>query len=250
MPVGPIHSFTFTEDFSDGTKIIVWTDGRKFSAEAIGTAESVAEIVQQTAWIGAAMRPSPYISGVSLCRPFIKSAETDDPLTPAGSGPIKPLPKGRLVCRVGFAFEKTRLSSNGQCWHDLFRNSVVVLGFPIRRRSHSGTGIEIPLPVMAALVDTQLVNKFKVSYILKGFSAMLVATRCIGQLILWHHLYSNFGERISYSNSNGICTDGTTTSDLEAARHIVGWCSASTYHAGGLIYFATHEVMVANNSAS
>ena len=40
--------------------------GRKFIVTAIGTADSVAEIGQQLAWLGAALRSSPFEVGVAL----------------------------------------------------------------------------------------------------------------------------------------------------------------------------------------
>ena len=201
-------------------------------AEVLGTSECIVEIGQQFAWIGAAFHSSPYNSGVALCRPFIKAVRSNESLPPSQIDLLDPSPRARLTFEILFALEKASLSSNGQCWHDLFRNPVLVLGYPIRRRSQHETGMEIPLPIMAALVDTQLVNKFKLFYFLKGFLAMLVATRRIGQLFLWHHLYGAIEDRISYLEYDDIYPDAATLSDLEGSRHIVGWCSVSTYHAG------------------
>lgn len=87
---------------------------------------------------------------------------------------------------------------------------------------------------MATLVDTHSVNTFKQSYFFKGFSAMLVAVSHVGNFFLWHHLFRPLGDRISYLEANKIPKELTTstTSVLEQTRHIIGWCSVSTYHAG------------------
>lgn len=56
----------------DTTKLMVWIDESYFMVEVIGTGESVAEIGQQLAWLGAALCSSRYELGVAYLTPFLR----------------------------------------------------------------------------------------------------------------------------------------------------------------------------------
>ena len=123
-------------------------------------------------------------------------------------------------------------SSNGQCWHHLFRNPVVVKGYPIPRRSAPNLGLEISLDTMAGLARTKCINTFNNKIFIKGFATMLVPTQFSGGLLIWHLLYNKSGERISYLDSQGTHAESISLSDLEGSRHILGWCQNVRYCAG------------------
>jgi len=141
--------------------------------------------------------------------------------------------KGR--CQIGFSLnynEEGSLGSNGQCWHTMFRNPVVVTGYPIPRRAREGTGLELPLNIMAGLVQSTRINDFMGKSYVKGFSSMLVAVNHVDGVFVWHHHYKPDGSRISYLEADGTTLRSVPFQDLASARHVVGWCNKASYQAG------------------
>jgi hypothetical protein len=199
--------------------------------EVFGTGDAVAEIGEQLAWLGAALRSSPYELGVSYCTPFISDIRIDNAPPPAfGTSSAC-----EVLCKIGFTVEqvvKHLETSNGQCWHNMFRNPVVVRGYPILRKYEPDVGLEIPLNMMAGLARTQRANIFNGKLFIKGFSTMLVPTKRSGDLLIWHLLYNKEGNRISYLDNIIPHAENVSFSDLETARHVVGWCSEVQNYAG------------------
>jgi hypothetical protein len=168
--------------------------------------------------------------GVVFCTPFISEIDTEKDSSYLGP---KSLFMSQSFCNISFNFEfNNDESSNGQCWHHLFRNPVVVKGYPIPRRSVSNLGLEISLDTMVGLAQAQHINTFDNKVFIKGFSTMLVPTQFCDGLLIWHLLYKKNGERISYLDSRGIHAENISFSDLERSRHIIGWCSKVRYCAG------------------
>jgi hypothetical protein len=147
-------------------------------------------------------------------------------------------PNQDILCEVGLApHERFSQTSNGECWQNLFRNPVVVLGFPVRRRLQREPGLEISLANMASLVRTRRVSVFGGKVFLKGFCTMLVPTKRAGDMVIWHVLFNESGEHISYSDKRvrelaGNFEENLRPSDLDTARHIVGWCTNVEHRAG------------------
>jgi hypothetical protein len=106
-------------DLPDHTKLTAWIHGSKFMVEAFGTGDAVAEIGEQLAWLGAALRSSPYELGVFYCTPFISDICVDNtPLPVFGTSSAC-----EILCKIGFTVEeelKHLETSNGQCWHNMF----------------------------------------------------------------------------------------------------------------------------------
>jgi hypothetical protein len=126
------------------------------------------------------------------------------------------------------------MSANGQCWYNLFKNPVVVEGYPILRRP-PGTdnhGLEIPHNMMAGLVQASRMNRFGESLVIKGFSAMLVPTRQAGDLLIWHLVYKQNGGRVSYLDYDALPIGVNGIFQFKNARHIVGWCAHARSHVG------------------
>jgi hypothetical protein len=182
-------------DLPDKTTLTAWIHESKFMVEAFGRGDSVAEIGEQLAWLGAALRSSPYELGVAYCTPFISDID-NAPHPVSGTTSWTD-----ILCKIDFTVEEREEhleTSNGQCWHNMFRNPVVVKGYPIPRISESNTGLEIPLNMMAGLTRTQHANTFNRKLFIKGFSTMLLPTKHSGNLLIWHLLYNKDGSRISY----------------------------------------------------
>jgi hypothetical protein len=200
-----------------------------FVVEAYGTGDSVAEIGQQFAWLGSALRSSPYDNGISYCTPSISPIYSAlQPLDMTSSWP-------EIICKINFTVQKEEVQydpDNGQCWHNMFRNPVVVRGYPILRRSEQNTGLEIPLNMMARLAQTKLANIFNGKLFIKGFSIMLIPTKHARDLVIWHLLYNKYGNRISYLENTVPHAENVSIFDLEKNRHILGWCSEVKTYAG------------------
>lgn len=126
--------------------------------------------------------------------------------------------------------------SNGQCWHQLFRNPVIVTGYTIPRRSISNIGLEISLDTLAILAGTRYINTFNNRLCIKGFSTMLVPTRHSNDILLWHLFCKKNGDRVSYLDGKDICTVDVNVSDLKTSRHIVGWSSSVNYLVGKISF--------------
>ena len=215
----------------DATELTTWIDGSKFMVKVVGTAESVIEIGQQFAWLSAALRSSPYDLGVSCYTPSVSKISVRNALY-LGSGTP---PTTEFFCKINGDFQdigEYPEASNGQCWHDLFRNPVVAKGYPILRRTKPCMGLEIPLNMMAKLGGTQRANVFYGNLFIKGFSTMLIPTKQSEDLLVWHFLFNKDRKRISYLDVTIPRAENVSVSILGKARHVIGWCSEIKNYAG------------------
>lgn len=130
-----------------------------------------------------------------------------------------------------------RLSFSGECWHNLFRNPVLVKGFPIPYRPERNTGLQIPLSIMSTLAQADRTTLYDGKLYIKAFSVILVPTKCVGDFVFWHMLFNSNGSRISYSDSRivnlpGLYPEGLNIADISQKRHVLGWCSHAVDHTG------------------
>lgn len=217
-------------DLPDGTKLKIWSDGANSMIEVSGTGDSVAGIGELLAWLGAALRSSPYKAGIAYCSPTLNILMGKAPLTVTGASLIPD-----VLCEIGFMVHRVENHiepPNGQCWHDMFRNPVIVKGYPIPGRATLHKGLEIPLNMMAGLVRTKCANPFNGNIFIKGFSSMLVPTSINKDTLTWHLLCNKDGRRISYQDHDLTLSPTFSISYLESARHFVGWCSEVKNYAG------------------
>ncbi|KAJ4183440.1 hypothetical protein NW759_017083 [Fusarium solani] len=188
-----------------------------------GTADSIATVAEQIIWLGASLRQSCSESGLATCRPLIQISRP----TAAGAP---------TNCRIEFSVEEhatgSQESGAGQCWHQIFQNPVVVGGYPIPRRSQYGSGLEIPLNVMAGLTGCPRINQYMGRHFLKGFSTALVPTEKTKDAVLWHLYYTEDGSRLPYPDMEPMDNANIGLGELTQARHIVGWCSKAQFFAG------------------
>ncbi|KAL8314645.1 hypothetical protein RB597_007099 [Gaeumannomyces tritici] len=188
-----------------------------------GTPETIVQVAQVLAWLGAALRCSRYKDQ--------PQATCSVALLTASRSSWAKMP--RISCKISFGYMElpTPRFSLGQCWHGLFRKPFVVKGFPIPCRPEPGLGLEIPLDMMAALVGSSKLDLFGAKVFIKGFSAMLVPTLRRGDIVVWH-LVAQGDARVSYLDWEGV-HEQLTMAEMETARHVVGWCSQVTYDVGG-----------------
>lgn len=196
--------------------------------QVIGSAYSIAEVGEQLAWLGSALRPSPNPDQITYCQPHASYFEIihDTQVSKAQYA-------AKIKAKIFFT-ETLSARTNGDCWQDLFRSGVVVEGYPIPRRPETGatSGLEIPLPMMASLAQASYVNTFLNRLIIKGFSAMLVPTELHAGVVMWHLVHNENGDRISYLDTTVVPVQGLMAGQLSQARHILGWCSDAKYLAG------------------
>ncbi|KAI3316579.1 hypothetical protein HD806DRAFT_517189 [Xylariaceae sp. AK1471] len=216
--------------FPDGTELCAWTDQSKLVVEVSGVT-SLAEIGEQLTWLGAALRSSTREKGLVYCTPTIFKVSTNNATLQIENMSLPP----QLVYEIGFTIDEVETPPqrpNGQCWHDIFRNPVVVKGYPIPRKDNSNTGLEVNLNILAGLTRTKRIDRFKERVFLKGFSTMLIPTMQNGDTLCWHLVYNNDGSRISYSDNNVANEAWNVCSSLESLRHVLGWCSEAQFYAG------------------
>ncbi|KAJ0420501.1 hypothetical protein BJY00DRAFT_136689 [Aspergillus carlsbadensis] len=203
--------------------------GSRCIIEAVGSMDHITEIGEQLAWVGAALRSAPLGSGVAYSKPYIHDIQQCNPYTDDGQRECVP----RTGCKISFTIhpcQNPNEPENGACWHKLFRNPVLVPGFPIPHRPDRDTGLQIPLEMMTTLAQAQRPTLFQGKICFKGFSVILVPTKRAENCVLWHMLFNEDGSRISYSDDRipglpGLYPDGLRVADLHTATHILGWCS-------------------------
>jgi hypothetical protein len=218
----------------DGTALNALIQDSLFTVDISGLAGTVVGVGELLAWITAALRPHPYL-GLASCTPFVKNFVSE----------YKVGERTSMWCEVDYNLEEvtnTPEPPTGRCWRDLFRNPIIVKGFKIRRRPSDLAGIESSLNIMTSLVQTRRIAVFDNRLFIKGFCTMLIPTKREEDLVIWHVLFNDDGSQIAYTdprlNEIGIkrdMTDNLTFSDLETARHVVGWCSTVENHAGKFV---------------
>ena len=199
---------------------------KHISVTVTGSSYSIAEVGEELAWINAVFTP-PYLDDVVASI----SPSCDISKVPHGTQSTTRVSKiCRLVAsRTTPATFSSLADSNGTCWKNLFRNPVLVQGYPIPRRQYPNTGIEAPLDVIAHLVNTPKVSIFNNMIFLKAHSTVLVPTLQHQGVIYWHMVFDKDGNHVSYSDSKvksylANYPKDLSISDLQTFRHVVGWC--------------------------
>ncbi|PTB37467.1 hypothetical protein M441DRAFT_149409 [Trichoderma asperellum CBS 433.97] len=227
----------------DRTAITAWIDTPKFMLEVYGVSVSIAEIGELFSWLGAALRTSPRHNGLMYCVPNVRNIDSNTALL---THIMTPPSSTLVIYEIKFAMNiapRSLPAANGQCWHDIFRNPIIVGGYPIPQRLKWNTGLEIPLNIMAGLARTRRVNRFKEKVYIKGFSTMLVPTEKNTDMICWHLIYNEDGDHISYLDDDQDQEQYIGQLDLENYRHVLGWCSEAKLYAGsaGARHPVTHS---------
>lgn len=205
----------------------------RFQITATGAEGTVAEVGQQFIWLAAALRSSPQDDGVTACLPIIVK-ESRLPIIVEASRLVRSSPE----ISVRFTFKKIGSDKQGMdrasgfCWQDMFRNPVIVGGFPILKKPGHGLGLEMPLRLMAALAGSQRLSEFSGRTYIKGYSAMVVATAVLTNTVVWHYCYNKQGGRIAYGDHDLQSCPQVSMQQLTTSRHIVGWCSTCKVYAG------------------
>ena len=219
----------------DGSDLSAWSSSSFVYVHVSGTRTGITDVGEQLAWLGAALRSSPY-KGIAYCTPHVTSDLCDDTEQEApksGSGQAR-----ARTLRIMFKTEDGSLYDDkqfeGKCWYNLFRNPILVRGFPVLKRPSPHRGLELSLDIIAALVGAVRAHMFNDVVFVKGFSAMLVPSERSKDLLVWHVFFNAGGSRISYLDSKLPRLQGVNLLNLQTSRHIVGWCGSAKSYAGTL----------------
>lgn len=207
----------------DKTRITLEINDSAVFAVIKGTEPAIAETGQQLAWLGAALRSSPS-DRMAYSTPLVALSATTETTT------------------FTLDFQVTQLvhhgpQRNGSCWRSLFRNPIMVEGYPISARVNGEKGLEIPLNMMAGLGQASRATTFDGGLVIKGHSAMFCPTQRIKNSVLWHYLFNHDGSRMSYLAPNSLLGGRASihevdTTCLEYSRNFLGWTSHAEIYAG------------------
>lgn len=185
-----------------------------------GVARTIAEVGEQFAWLGSALRASTRRHGLQYSIPLLRQQI------------VAPLQTQSYVLEFSTVDAESAQVSDGQCWHDLFVNPVIVKGFPIPSRHDPNTGVEMPLDMMASLIGSGKIDRFHGKAMIKGFSAILIPMKRSSDVLIWHLVANKEGGHISYTNDAILGAIDVKDEDLTSLRHVVGWCSRALFFAG------------------
>ncbi|KAI0400201.1 hypothetical protein F4802DRAFT_507666 [Xylaria palmicola] len=219
-------------DLQDGGRLTARIESGKTVVTVTCITPIIVEVGQQLVWLGAALRSSPFETGVAICSSSIDVTAQD-----GGSG--RQTAAG-IFCAISFETQLPPTTPNkpqGQCWHNMFRNPVIVQGYPILLKREAGLGLEMPLDMMATLIGSNQLTDFDGRVFIKGFSTMLVAMKVVGDLLVWHYFYNSRQGYQSYLFDRGDATVDIGAREiglvqLDTTRHVVGWCLDSKWNAG------------------
>jgi hypothetical protein len=126
------------------------------------------------------------------------------------------------LCKISFDVDLPDTDTDGLCWQALFRNKVLVQGYPaVANRKDGLHGL-----------DTRCITWFNGLPFVKGFSALAVPTKVEEGTFLWHLLVNEDRSHVSYTDSRIYQIQPKarqiTCTDLENSRHILGWCANAT----------------------
>lgn len=212
----------------DGTHLLatITTDGKSVSIDVNGSIYTIAEIGEILAWLSTALSQPAEDELVSSRYPAYHMSHL-------GSPTMHPFqaPTSLLICRWGFGEDGavSKMTPNpGNCWTHLFCNPILVKGYPIPRRPEIGKGLEMSLQMMAQLACARKTTNISGTFVLKGFSTIVIPTRRYQDMIYWHVVFNEDGSHLSYSDARvkevlWCYPTELSVTDLENSRHVVGW---------------------------
>lgn len=216
---------------------MAYYDGDNVCVSGIGKQKPVKQLMQAFVWMSCAIRAEFTSRDVWECIPIFFPVKLAN--QPAR---LKLFFAGQFVRQLASTASTVR---PGECWRNMFQGAVIARGFPTSQRKIKGLGLEVPLNMLSYFGGSKRVAEWKDKMFIKGYSTMLVAVKCVANIVVWHYYYLKKGERLSYTHCNEE-TERFSITKLEGFRHVIGWCSKSKYFAGEtchdcLIYIPTHR---------
>ncbi|KAM7187068.1 hypothetical protein V8F20_011136 [Naviculisporaceae sp. PSN 640] len=211
-------SVTIKKLIPDGTEIWIKSSDRELNAHCTGLLSTIIEVLEVLAWAGAALRQSSISSGVQYSVPYLEY------MAPASQFPRIP--------SVRFRYDTESLSladhrTDWCCWHSIFRNPVIVKGFPTLHRPADMHGLELSLEGLATLIGAPKLTLFQKSAIFKGFNSAITAVEVAEDHVKWHFYMNEDGTRLPCSDprlhSDWNRSVHLTWNELKKRRHFLGW---------------------------
>ncbi|KAG0651837.1 hypothetical protein D0Z07_0865 [Hyphodiscus hymeniophilus] len=207
----------------DNTRFKIKFIGTSTIIEVNGSPLAIADIGEILSWLCAACQSSPHPERLAISTPRIQDITISERCF-------------RIWCRFT-SLTKTERTAQGTCWHSLFRNPVIVRGFPILAGDNDERGLEITIDMMALLGEAERATMFDNHLLIKGFSTMFVPVGRIENSVLWHLLFNADNSRMPYREAKKLCPiratrDQANLSSLASARHFLGWASSINVYTG------------------
>lgn len=211
-------------ELSNSTEVEISLSNSSLSVKSNGLVHSIADMVEQLAWLGAACRENPVREKLGLC--LID---------------VQPLNEATPGTSIAYSFRELQAlrppANDTSCWHALFRNAVIVDGYPTPRRMHNEKGLEICLQLMLELGLVDNVTTYNGGILIDGLQSIFVPILRSRESIQWHFLHSAEDECIMYSQADELCpgrlrTGVLTEADIGVARQFVGWTSKAEIRFG------------------
>lgn len=218
MGVWKIEMTLQPEDMKNGKaeNILVCVTGK--TAQVVG-------IVQQIAWLATVFRPAKM---GPLCYSMIsiqKTAGVQRDCLAIRLLPLKSEDPGQDA------------DSKSQCWHPLFRNSVLSYGFPVPKRNGE-LGIEIPYSVMTTLAKIDISTEIKPGVVLlEGRHHLIYPTKSFPKSIQWHLL-----PKQTFDDLETVSYD-EVPSNWKDLRCFLGYCQEAEVLVGTSLYNDTKVVL-------
>ncbi|KAF5703417.1 alcohol dehydrogenase [Fusarium mundagurra] len=127
---------------------------------------------------------------------------------------------------IDVQLEIPSIQPSGSCWNTIVGPAVIVTGFPLPERHHNEQGLEMSIPVMAALADTPQAVSYRGGFVFKARHHALVPIEDFGSSIQWH-LIDTYPERLEWTHIDRACPTrlrGTMNKDFWTRRSFLGWC--------------------------
>ncbi|KAL2076205.1 hypothetical protein VTL71DRAFT_1148 [Oculimacula yallundae] len=198
--------------------IFFYNGKRHLTVEVEDTHDVVVEIAQQLAWLGCVLRSS---KNGKVGRTQVRFRTR----------------RFSASARFELTFEAGSIPTTEDCcWHDLFVNPSIAYNFPIPSRGGE-LGLEISVPMMAALGGASRAIEFEGGLLIKGFSSAFVPLAKSGDSIQWHYIRNEDGSRLSYPEAVKRCPgrallDTIDQDALTSSRAFLGWWDETTTHLG------------------
>ncbi|KAF5980099.1 hypothetical protein FBULB1_5343 [Fusarium bulbicola] len=127
---------------------------------------------------------------------------------------------------IDVKLEVPPIQPGDSCWNSIAGPAVIVTGFPLPERHHNEQGLEISIPVMAALADTPQAVSYRGGFVFKARHHALIPIKDFGSSIQWH-LIDTYPERLEWTHIERECPKrlgGAIKKDFWNRRSFLGWC--------------------------
>ncbi|KAG8630024.1 hypothetical protein KVT40_001643 [Elsinoe batatas] len=210
-------------------------DGPRTKLELHGDVVFITEIAAQFCWLACSLRSA---TADEMATSTLQISFVENKLHPS------------FLCKSKLQMKPSNLPDQGTCWQAFFRNAVIVKGSPIPRLANEDSiGLEISLPMMTALVGSQTLTDFGGSPCIKGFAGILIPTKMIGNVLVWHLIANTDRSYLSYADPRARAIrrgirDRRVRQRSEKVLagiecHVVGWCPRAS-----ILQVVTHYLQV------